>query len=159
MTTKKVPIQIRQGDVLLVGVDHIPPGATELPPDPARGHVLAEGEATGHAHRIPQRYAGGATAYRTETDARYMRVTAPVPLRHEEHKTQCHPCAGQGVVAIATHRRDNGFAREDYRCGTHAEPGDLMLAEPGATEIPPLHFERVIHAEYQPGAVPRNVED
>jgi hypothetical protein len=39
----------RQGDVLISVVDAIPPGATKRP-----DCVLAEGELTGHSHRIDQ---------------------------------------------------------------------------------------------------------
>ena len=78
-------MMLRQGDVLICSVKSIPKDATALPRT-KRGVVLAEGEVTGHAHRIPSR---SASLYRTETDARYMRVggTAPVALNHEEHKT------------------------------------------------------------------------
>lgn len=71
----------RQGDVLIVAVDDVPTGVEEVARG-KRGVVLAEGEVTGHAHRIPNR---AATLYRTELDARYLRVTAPVLLKHEEH--------------------------------------------------------------------------
>lgn len=101
---------LRQGDVLISLVDHIPDATTELPRT-KRGLVLAEGEVTGHAHRIPSRYA---TLYRTEMDQRFMRVTAPVQLKHEEHSTVTIP------------------------------PGDYRIS---------------IHAEYVPGALPRNVAD
>lgn len=77
------PIMYRQGDVLIVAVDSIPSDAIHIK-HTSRGVVLAEGEVTGHAHRIPSRHA---RLYRTETDARYMRVTAPVQLKHEEHTT------------------------------------------------------------------------
>lgn len=52
----------------------------------ARGHVLAEGEATGHAHRIED--ASGAALYRgpdNDNGARLLVVRRPVVLRHEEH--------------------------------------------------------------------------
>ena len=79
---KKTPPKIyRQGDVLIAAVADIPTGASELPRG-KRGVVLAEGEVTGHAHRIASRHA---KLLRTEEDVRYMRVTAPVALRHEEH--------------------------------------------------------------------------
>ncbi len=85
MTKKTQPLLLRQGDVLLCAVDSIPSDAKRLPRG-QRGAVLAEGEVTGHAHRIPSRHA---TLYRTETDARYMRVMGPAPvaLNHEEHST------------------------------------------------------------------------
>jgi hypothetical protein len=102
----------RQGDVLIVAVDSIPKGAVEVPRS-KRGVVLAEGEVTGHAHRIPSR---SASLYRTEDDARFVRVMGPAPvaLKHEEH------------TAIA---------------------------------IPPGNYRVTIHAEYQPGELPRQVAD
>ena len=79
--TKK--LLLRQGDVMVERVDAIPTGVTPVKRT-KRGVVLAEGEVTGHAHRIPSRYA---KLYRTEEDQRFMRVTAPVALNHEEHTT------------------------------------------------------------------------
>lgn len=75
----------RQGDVLIVAVDKMPSGTT-LVKRTERGVVLAEGKVTGHAHRIPSRHA---SLYRTEDDARFLRVggSAPVALQHEEHST------------------------------------------------------------------------
>ncbi len=73
----------RQGDVLIVQVNEIPENAKKLKRT-TRGIVLAEGEVTGHAHRIPSRHA---SLYRSESDARYLRVMGPAPvaLKHEEH--------------------------------------------------------------------------
>jgi len=73
----------RQGDVLIIAVDTAPTTVT-LVPRSERGVVLAEGEVTGHAHRIPSRQA---QLFRDENDVRYLRVggTAPVALQHEEH--------------------------------------------------------------------------
>lgn len=80
---KNSPAMYRQGDVLIAAVDAIPTGAVEIPRG-KRGVVLAEGEVTGHAHRIPSR---SASLYRSEGDARFMRVMGPAPvaLQHEEH--------------------------------------------------------------------------
>ena len=110
MTKKNPPKLYRQGDVLIAAVADIPTDARELPRD-KRGVVLAEGEVTGHAHRIASRHA---KLLRTEEDVRYMRVTAPVALRHEEH---------------------------------------------APVKIPPGNYRITIHAEYQPGELPRRVED
>jgi hypothetical protein len=74
------PAQVRQGDVLLVPVDEIPDGARSLARTGGRV-VLAEGEVTGHAHAIR---AAGATLLGAGEE-RYLRVTAPVTLDHEEH--------------------------------------------------------------------------
>jgi len=102
----------RQGDVLIVSVDNIPEDVKEISRT-KRGVVLAEGEVTGHAHRIPSRHVN---LYRSETDARYLRVMGPAPvaLRHEEHTT---------------------------------------------VKIPPGNYRVIIHQEYQPGELPRQVED
>jgi hypothetical protein len=104
--TTKAPILFRQGDVLLEVVEALPEAATELPRS-KRGVVLAEGEVTGHAHRIPSR---SAKLYRTEQDARFLRVMGPAPvaLKHEEHTTVELPSG-------------------NYRVTIHAEysPGDL----------------------------------
>jgi hypothetical protein len=104
-------IQYRQGDVFLERTA-IPAGAVQIPQG-KRGTVLAEGEVTGHAHRIPSRHA---KLYRAETDARYLRVMGPAPvaLQHEEHT---------------------------------------------AVTIPPGDYRVTIHAEYQPGELPRQVAD
>jgi hypothetical protein len=48
-------IQLRQGDILLVSVHELPPGASLALPVERGGrcfHVIAEGEATGHAHTL-----------------------------------------------------------------------------------------------------------
>jgi hypothetical protein len=82
--TKSKPMY-RQGDVLIVAIDSIPADVTPVKRT-KRGVVLAEGEVTGHAHRIPSR---SASLYRSESDARFLRVMGPAPvkLEHEEHKT------------------------------------------------------------------------
>lgn len=102
---KKEPLMMfRQGDVLIVRVDSIPGDVTPVKREDGN-IVLAHGEVTGHRHRIPSRHAN---LYRTEMDARYMRVTAPVQLRHEEHTTVKIPPG-------------------DYRISLHTEyvPGEL----------------------------------
>lgn len=162
MKDHKPPFMIRQGDVLLVA-EPVPESASPVPLDQSRGLVLAEGEVTGHAHRIPHRHATGvAKAFRTEEDARFMRVTAPVPLRHEEHKTRCASCETEGRFAIATARTAADYSAAGYLCVEHAAACDtdvVSLAEPGATDIPAGNYRVTIHAEYQPGALPRNVAD
>lgn len=158
----KRPIQIRQGDVFVEYVDELPAAVTELPADPKRGVVLAEGEATGHAHRVPKRHAGRIAQLRSETDARFLRVTAPVPLRHEEHKTRCAICPADAPLAtsIATAKLESGYGRDAYRCATHAVGAEVIaLAEPGATVLPRGEARVTIHAEYQPGELPRQVAD
>jgi len=75
---------LRQGDVLLVRVDELP---QYCHPVPRRGPiVLAEGEATGHAHVITATHA---TLHVTGGDDAYLVVTGgrSALLRHEEHDT------------------------------------------------------------------------
>lgn len=71
---------IQQGDVLIFKVDEIPQGAKRL------DHlILAEGEATGHAHRI---VSGDAVLFAAETSL-YLKVTSEKALlTHEEHGEQ-----------------------------------------------------------------------
>jgi hypothetical protein len=99
--TKKIetPLMLRQGDVLIVAVDKMPAQLEEVARS-KRGVVLAEGEVTGHAHRIPSR---SASLYKSETDARFLRVRGPAPakLEHEEHSTITIP-PGNYRVTIHT---------------------------------------------------------
>jgi hypothetical protein len=90
--TPPVPLSFRQGDVLLVEVDEIPEAATA---EPRSGRiVLAEGEATGHAHAIRERDA------RTFTygDERYLLTRSKAQLVHEEHATIEVPSGAWRVV-------------------------------------------------------------
>ena len=75
------PLQFRQGDVLLVAVPAIPADAERQ-----RAHgrlVLAEGEATGHAHAIAE---PDAREFRVG-DERFVLVRSAAQLIHEEHAT------------------------------------------------------------------------
>jgi hypothetical protein len=71
--------QIRQGDVLLVPAEVHPPKGAKMRAEV----ILAEGEVTGHAHRLR-----GATVLEWEQDGqRYVRVlgTEMGTLSHEDH--------------------------------------------------------------------------
>lgn len=84
-------LKYQQGDVLLY-IAEIP---TDCKPvqKTARGYVLAEGEATGHAHRIADptdlktKSVGGVEMFRAEDGTLYMSVIEASPLIHEEHGT------------------------------------------------------------------------
>lgn len=78
------PQQIRQGDVQLQPVPALPAGCIEVPPDGGR-IVLALGEVTGHAHAIYDHAASKARLWRSGDGERYLEVTRPATLRHEEH--------------------------------------------------------------------------
>jgi hypothetical protein len=69
---------IQQGDVLIMKVKEIPADAVPKP-GPV---VLAEGETTGHAHRIES---DKAQLY-TMGNILFLNVLAPVVVKHEEHK-------------------------------------------------------------------------
>jgi hypothetical protein len=74
----KVPALYRHGDVLVSEVDAIPGDAVKRP------HlVLAEGEMTGHAHRIAE--VGSAELYQRGPEM-FLRILAPTAtLVHDEH--------------------------------------------------------------------------
>lgn len=73
---------IVQGDVFLVEVEELPIDVKEVTSD-RRGFVLAEGEATGHAHAI--RDVEGVRMYEKEGTL-YLKVEAEqAEIRHEEH--------------------------------------------------------------------------
>lgn len=75
--------QFRQGDVIVQSAI-IPKDAVLLPPT-ERGIVLAEGEVTGHYHKISVLdREDKITAY--EKDGKiYLHVEEPVELTHDEH--------------------------------------------------------------------------
>jgi hypothetical protein len=77
-TRSKVPVLYRHGDVLVSAIETIPAGAVKRP------HlVLAEGEMTGHAHRIAE--AGSAELLQLGSEV-FLCVIAPTAtLVHEEH--------------------------------------------------------------------------
>ena len=72
----------QHGDVLLYEAP-IPKGAKKVKKDP-RGVVLAEGEATGHAHVVT----GGSCALLEHEGRTFLSVKEPVTVRHQEHKPQ-----------------------------------------------------------------------
>lgn len=74
--------QVRQGDVYLRPIASIPTEAKPAKKDP-RGVVLAEGEATGHAHTI----ADGGVALLELGDRRFLRAEKGGRLEHQEHST------------------------------------------------------------------------
>ena len=78
---KKIATQFRQGDVLIEAVDRLPEKAMPLPAT-ARV-VLAEGEATGHAHAIKAER-GAVRPHHFEGEL-YLEVRSPVTVTHEEH--------------------------------------------------------------------------
>jgi len=76
---------IRQGDVLAVRVTAIPKDAIEQPRVNGR-LVLALGEVTGHAHAFYDDSVN-VKLYVAHSGARYLDVSTPAELKHEEHST------------------------------------------------------------------------
>lgn len=88
----------RQGDVLVVATDTIPPQVSKASREQGR-IVLAHGEVTGHAHAILDRDAD--LYHAPDLEDRFLRVLADggVDLVHEEHDT-VHLPAGDYRVTI-----------------------------------------------------------
>jgi hypothetical protein len=70
----------RQGDVSIVTAVKIPLAAQRIPGEP----ILAQGEVTGHTHRITE---GKVLLYKLATGLMYLRVLSEfAKLYHEEHE-------------------------------------------------------------------------
>lgn len=78
MTTGK---QLQHGDVLLLKTETLPSGARRIMSK--ERIVLAEGEATGHAHTITP--PDGAALFEFN-EQRYLEVFKNVQLKHQEHR-------------------------------------------------------------------------
>jgi hypothetical protein len=110
----EAPAQVRQGDVLLVPVESVPEGAREHPRGPRI--VLAEGEATGHAHAIAVAPGGPRDARLFELEGvRFLDVERPVTLRHEEHAPITLVPAAYRVVIQREFDPAPAVGRPDFR--------------------------------------------
>ena len=99
---------IRQGDVLLVPIATAPQGKIVKPGK--RGHVLAEGEATGHAHTIREQEGVKLISKGQADELRlWLLVEAPVELEHQEHATLTIPPGSYEV------RRQREYSPEAIR--------------------------------------------
>lgn len=91
---------VQQGDVLFTRVNQVPSGAEDV-----KTLVLAEGEATGHAHR-----AGAGAKLRRHNNRLYLEVAEDgTPVTHEEHKPILFP---QGVWEVSRVLEYDHFAEE-----------------------------------------------
>jgi hypothetical protein len=104
----------RQGDVLVVSVDTVPESARRVAGSGGR-LVLAEGEATGHAHAISSPHA--VLLSDDETDQRFLRLAAEAILGHEEHAPILLPA---GTYEI---RRQREYVPPLPRAGRHRSLG------------------------------------
>ena len=88
--TQATPRTWRQGDVFIVALNHLPT-ANRV----ERRHVLAEGEVTGHAHRLGDPASGQVFSVDGEL---YLDVTAEsASIVHEEHAPITLPRGGYAV--------------------------------------------------------------
>lgn len=71
----------QQGDVILEKVHGLPKGVRVKPDD--RGYVLAEGEVTGHCHKITE--VENVVMVKTDGGQIYLSVKTRTPLKHDEH--------------------------------------------------------------------------
>lgn len=97
-------VSMRQGDVLLSSVH--PLRAVVLWPNQKQDHLtLAEGEVTGHSHRIAK---GNAVLYRTR-DGMILKVYSETALLvHEEHQALQIP-QGNWRITIQREYQPGGF--------------------------------------------------
>lgn len=86
-----------QGDLFLKEAE-IPSEAEEKRMQ-KRGYVLAEGEATGHTHVIPRRFATVTKMYEHEGKV-YLAVLKVVEIIHPEHKTLVLPIGNYEVGQV-----------------------------------------------------------
>lgn len=117
---QQVRRQFRHGDLLVEEVDRVPADARKLATD-----VLAEGEATGHAHKL----VGDAEVLESPDSGMYLRVVGEeARLTHEEHKAIVIPLGEYRVIRQREFnpwpskpretRTDDGFRLITERFGT-----------------------------------------
>ena len=87
---------LQQGDVIINPVEEIPDGAKPVA-SCARGYILAEGSATGHAH-VVKKNAG--IEFVENGGKFYLRNARPVTVRHEEHKPVTVPAGTWKIVKV-----------------------------------------------------------
>ena len=77
------PFMARQGDILITRIDTLPASATQVKKDEKNRFVLAEGEATGHAHAVIDDV--DQHSMYVDGELRYLSVGIATALKHEEH--------------------------------------------------------------------------
>ena len=98
--------QYQQGDITLERVDRLPSGAKK-----ASHRILAQGEATGHAHRLEEATDG--LLYEATDGTLYMRVGPKgATIAHEEHRPITLP---PGDYRIGRVQEYDHFAEEARR--------------------------------------------
>jgi hypothetical protein len=97
--------QRQQGDVLFYSVEEIPETAKEKK---GKDIIVAEGESTGHAHRITDDY----VQMFLDDGIVFLSSAKPFVCRHEEHKEVALP-AGKYRIGIV--REYDHFAERERR--------------------------------------------
>lgn len=95
---------LQQGDVLIIPVNSIPKNCENLNRSP-KGFILAQGEATGHAHVIEQEI----EFYRDDKGQLFFRTENEVIVKHDEHEAITVP---PGIYRIDTVQEYDHFAEE-----------------------------------------------
>ena len=99
----------QQGDVLIETVQAIPPDAHPRARRNGR-HILAEGEATGHAHAV----ADDIDVFESD-EALYCLAQAPFTVTHDEHKPITVPSGAYQIrrVRVYDHFSEEAMAVAD----------------------------------------------
>jgi len=96
---------LQQGDVLLKKIEVLPKNLKKIK-RAERGYVLAEGEATGHAHVVEDEIG----CYERE-GVLYLKIDTEAPVKHEEHKEVMIPPGLWEVVKVQEY---DHFLEESY---------------------------------------------
>jgi len=122
MTKQKKAVVYRQGDVWLYKISSSTPSTLtrrrsgRAQPATGKGLILAEGEVTGHHHRIPVEEVQRTFLYpMADPGVRLLRVSKgkPVSLVHEEHETIKLP-PGEYEVRIQREYEPSTLTRQTY---------------------------------------------
>lgn len=93
----------QQGDVLINDVNGLPEGLTV-----SKTNVLAEGEATGHAHRV----AGSGATVLDGPGVRYLSAPNGAEVTHEEHGPQTLPPGNYKIEIVQEYDHFEEEARD-----------------------------------------------
>jgi hypothetical protein len=81
-------VNVRQGDLLFIPITNLAEEVSLSDERKVKNGVIAEGEATGHHHRVAEADLAEAEIYRHWNGQMYMRVSEKgISIVHEEHNT------------------------------------------------------------------------
>jgi hypothetical protein len=99
----------QQGDVIIKRVPRLPEGLKRITVHARGGYVLAEGEATGHAHLLA---AEGVEVFEDAYGTLWIKSTQSAALTHEEHHAQV---IAPGLYRVDRVREYDPFVEEARR--------------------------------------------